>query len=215
MQNRFGHRNLFYLYLVSHEAHAGSRVNLKHRVLILGGCIVLMTAVGCRSAYQMSSESSPEMVRPEFQIKTRVYIGAPPDFIYKEEPVARSGKHTAEALWDAFRLFSRVCVAGRSPETLDQAMEQARKMRSEYLVYPVIIRWEEHRTEWTFIRDRLELRLEVYRVATGRVVYSTEVQARGGMMSDGEDTPEMLLTDPCEKFVRSIYHEVVQPSAFP
>ncbi len=195
--------------------HPAIIVTFQPRILVAAFVFVLITGSGCRSAYPSAQTKNDSKIPPVFELRTRVYIATPPDAVYKNETVARSSKHTKEALWDAFRLFTKLSFVGKTQETLEEALEHARKTRSEFLIFPLILSWEDHRTEWTFIRDRLDIRLEIYDVNTGNRVYSSEVKSRGGWMSDGEDTPEMLLQKPCEQFVRSVYHEVVQPSAFP
>ncbi len=206
---------MFRLSLNKNPRHRAGIVSFHIKSLIITAALVLTLGPGCKSAHQTSETKTEGGSPPSFQTRTRIYIATPPDAIFKDQTVARSSKHTKEALGDAFRLFTKLTFTGKTQETLNEALEHAQKSRAEFLIFPVILTWEDHLTEWTTVRDRLDIRLEIYDVKTGNRIYSSEIKARGGWMSDGDDTPEMLLQKPCEQFVRSIYHEVVQPSAFP
>lgn len=145
----------------------------------------------------------------------RVYIALPEDALYKKNSVPSSGRRTAQALEEAFRHHTKWIFMGRFPEALPESVEHARENSCDYAVYPTILKWEDHPTEWNAVRDRLEVRIDVVSVETSAVVRTTTIQARSKFMTDGEDAPQDLLPEPVDKFVRSLFRRTYTPSALP
>jgi hypothetical protein len=59
----------------------------------------------------------------------------------------------------------------------------------------------------------LRLKVDLVEVNTGAVVRSTTIDGKGRWMTEGEDTPQDLLAEPVEKFVRSLFRLSYTPSA--
>ena len=143
----------------------------------------------------------------------RVYVAVPFDASFKDEVAQGSGKRTAEALLVAFNRYTKSAYISKFPESLSEALESARRINAQYLVYPNIIRWEDRATEWSGRRDRLELKVDLIDLATSRVVFSREISATGKWMSDGGDTPIDLLEQPSEQYVNALFRRIERPSA--
>jgi len=173
--------------------------------LVVGG-------IGCHSTINQTNEE-PGTGEAPLVNGSRVYVALPPDALDKKVAVMGSGGRTASALNDAFKRHTRNVVRGKMPETLEEALTHARDLQYEYVAYPVILKWEDRATEWSGVRDKLQLKIDLVDVKTGGVVKSTMIDGKGRWMTEGEDTPQDMLAEPVEKFVRSLFRMSYTPSA--
>jgi hypothetical protein len=180
------------------------------RLLIISGAFA--AALGCKNVYHQVSPEVPPGSEP-FRAANRIYIALPEDAYYKKETVPNSGRRTSLALQDAFQRQTKNVMLAKIPEPLPDAVAHARDLGYDYVAFPTIIKWEDHPTEWNAVRDKLELKIDIVSVETGAVIRSTHFEARSKIMTDGGDTPQDLLADPVDKFVRSLYRVTYTPSA--
>ena len=177
-------------------------------------CAVLTAAVlasGCQSTYsdrQVSNEPVP-MLRSN----TRVYVGMPFDATDRKDVAYQSGRQVAEAIHTAFARNTRPVFISRTPESLGEALDSARKVNADYLAYPTIQLWLDRATEWSGRRDKLKLRVDLIELETSQVVYAKEIEAAGKWMTDGGDTPADLVQQPVEHFVNTLFRRAETPSA--
>jgi hypothetical protein len=182
-----------------------------YRSLLLGAAL-LAGGGACHSTIkQTSTDISP--TAPGLRPNARVYVAMPEDALDKKNPVPDSGRRTALALDTAFKRQTRNVVMSRVPETRDDAIAHARDLQYEYVAFPTILKWEDRPTEWTGVRDKLQIQIDVISVATGQTVHSTLIDAKGKWMTDGSDQPQDLLPEPMDKFVRSIFRVTYTPTA--
>jgi hypothetical protein len=166
---------------------------------------------GCKSTY--SEKNLTTEPPPLLQGSSRIYVAVPYDASFKKQVALNSGKHTAEALYVAFKRYSRGIYMGKFPESATEAVESARRYSAEYLIYPHILKWEDRATEYSGIRDRLELKIDLITLSDGKLAFSREIQATGKWLTEGGDTPNDLLEQPIEEFVNALFRKVERPSA--
>jgi hypothetical protein len=169
-------------------------------------------AVGCQNTYKQDITEVKAASAP-MTSKSRVYIAMPEDAMDKKEPVPSSGKRTALALQEAFTRQTKFVTVAKVPETLADAIEHARNVNADFVAFPTILEWKDRPTEWTGVRDRLQLQIDVIEVSTGETIRSTKIQGTSRWMTDGEDAPQDLLADPVDKFVRGLFRVIMTPSA--
>ena len=174
----------------------------------------MFTAAGCSTAEkQKPTTTVTPTAGPPLRLNSRVYIAMPEDGLDKKEPVPGSGRRVALALQDAFKRHSRNVLLGRRTEHLDEALQHARDLEYEYVAIPTLLKWEDRPTEWTGVRDKLQVKIEVFSVQTREVLHSTTIDSKGKWMTDGEAAPQDLLAAPVDKFVRSLFRVTYTPSA--
>lgn len=173
---------------------------------------LLLFSVGCKHLAE-ETPTDPNAIRPHMRRDTRIYIGTPMDGTYKKEPVLDSGRRTGLELKAAFAKISGAIFIGRNNESFSDALDRARTTRSQYLIFPTIVKWEDHPTEWNGIPDKVEIKLEVVDVASGTILYTTLIRAHSRFMTDGGDHPEMLLAEPFGRFAESLLRGESIPSA--
>jgi hypothetical protein len=180
--------------------------------IILVSAALSFAGVGCHSTIkQTSADVAPGGA--SLRANSRVYIAMPEDALDKKNPVPSSGRRTALALQDAFKKHTRNVLMAKFPETLDDALNHARDLQYEYVVFPTILKWEDRPTEWTGVRDKLQLKIDLISVENRQVLESTKIDAKGRWMTDGDDQPQDLLPEPIDKFVRSMFRMTYTPSA--
>src|SRR5690349_2583148 len=107
-------------------------------------CLFALTLTGCKSTY--SEKNLTTEPPPLLRGNSRIYVAVPYDASFKKQVALNSGKHTAEALYVALQRYTRSVYMAKFPEAATEAAESAKQHGSEYLIYPHIIKWEDHAT---------------------------------------------------------------------
>jgi len=176
-----------------------------------GFVLLLAISTGCESTY--SEKNVTTEPPPLLRSTSRIYIAIPFDATFKKVVAHGSGKQTAQALFVAFSRYTKSVSFGKFPESASEALDSARSMNAEFLAYPNLIRWEDRATEFTGIRDQLELKIDLVNLSDNKLVFSREIQATGKWMSDGGQTPNDLLQQPIEEYVNALFRRLETPSA--
>ena len=151
--------------------------------------------------------------QPQLPRQVRIYIRLAPNHPCQKPADAESGKKTAQALSEAFAKHAKGVRVGKQFEEVPEALATARQANCQYLVSPTILRWEDHTTEWTGRRDRIEIKVELIEVSSGDLLYATLLQSKSRWMTDGGDAPQDLLAEPVNRFVSSLFRATHVPSA--
>lgn len=167
---------------------------------------------GCRHSYQEvrlgHSNSGPKL-----SSQSTVYVAVPADARSKNDLVFNSGQSAAELIRNAFANHVKRAYMARQSETLEEATATAQRFNCTYLVYPNILRWEDHSTEFSGIRDKVEIKIEVFEPGSGQLLQGAVLKGTSRWMTDGGDTPKDLLREPVEKYVASLFQPLYTPSA--
>ncbi|MCI0534799.1 MAG: DUF4823 domain-containing protein [Verrucomicrobiales bacterium] len=155
------------------------------------------------------------MVGPKLSTTAIVYVAVPSDAYQKKELTIDSGRQTAELVRDAFAKYVRRAYVGRQTETFAEALATGRKFNCTYLVYPWLLRWEDHTTEFSGVRDKVEIKIEVVDIPSGEILHATTIQGKGPWMTSGGDSPPDILAEPVGKYVASLFQVIHTPSALP
>jgi hypothetical protein len=76
---------------------------------------------------------------------------------------------------------------------------------AKYYAVPEILHWEDRATEWSGIKDKLEIKLTVYEAARPAPVASTVLSGKSKFMTFGGDHPQDLLPALIGAYVQSLY----------
>lgn len=180
--------------------------------LAMAGAVMALHAPGCSSTYE---HHSVQASLPELKADGRIYISFPEPANAKDQGIPNSSQVIVEALRIAFSKFSKNIFLSRGQRMLETNLESAKKWQCQYLIIPSILKWEDHATEWSGVRDRIEIRLTVSEVATGQVLNETTINGKGRWLTDGGDRPEDLLAEPFARYAASLFRAAYTPSGMP
>jgi hypothetical protein len=165
--------------------------------------VLMLLVVSCADTYQVvRSDPSPGA---RLEASSSIYIAVPADGVYGANTYRGSGQNTAQIINSAFAKRSRSTEVGRKTQSYAEARNAAAASGQEYLVFPVILHWEDRATEWSAIPDRVEVKIEVVEVASDRSIASAVITGNSGIATLGGDHPQDLLPEPIEEFVSSLY----------
>lgn len=154
--------------------------------IVLALCAAL---VGCTHTYELDRLPGDTRIGRD----ARVYVAEPAPGKYDVRPYTESGRQTRDAIAQAFAGRVAKVEIGVQPEGKEVALASARQRGDTLAVVTVIEHWEERATEWTGKPDRIELRIEIFDVATGALVDSAFVSGKSRWATFGSDHPQDLL----------------------
>jgi hypothetical protein len=167
-------------------------------IAVLSLCAAL---AGCTHTYELDRLPGPTKIGRD----ARVYVAEPEPGKYDVRPYTESGRQTRDAIAQAFAgRVSKVDV-GVKPERKEAALASARQRGATLAVVTVIEHWEERATEWTGKPDRIELRIEIFDVATGALVDSAFVSGKSRWATLGSDHPQDLLPRAVGDYVAELF----------
>ncbi|MSU61521.1 MAG: DUF4823 domain-containing protein [Pedosphaera sp.] len=183
------------------------------RLVSCAAAAAALLTTSCRSTVRETTTS--EITGARLNAKSAVYVGIPANAPGRKGPVLNSGQKAAELVRDAFGKCARQAWIGRKMEVFDDALETARNIRAQFLVYPTLIRWEDRATGWNGLPDKAEIKIQIADCATGDIIHSSIIKATGPTMSSGDETPAEILIEPVSKYAASLFQKVHTPTALP
>ena len=168
---------------------------------IAWGIIAALSA--CADTHEIVRYGTSEI--PRLSPSDSFYIAVTRDGVYGSKPYPGSGLTTAQILLASLAKRARRVETGRAAESYDEALASARKSGYKYLVFPTILHWEDRATEWSGIPDRVEVKLELVDVSTGRTLDSGVIRGKSGLGTLGGDHPQDLLPKPVEEYVSKFF----------
>jgi hypothetical protein len=174
-----------------------------HNVKIWVAVLVVIALSACADTHQFHRYGNSEV--PRFTSNDSVYIGVSRDGVYGSKTYPGSGLTTSQILLSSFAKRIRQVETGRSPQSFEEALKIARGNGYKYLVYPTILHWEDRATEWSGIPDKVEVKIEIVEVATGKTLDSVVIKGKSGLATFGGDHPQDLLPKPVEEYVSNLF----------
>ena len=157
---------------------------------------------GCTATYSRSEVAVPSTV---LRSGGNVVIATPEDGSYGDKVYRDSGESTAAAVRAAFAHYtSRAVIVGNCADVtcLRQAPEGK---AADYLVVPEILHWEDRNTEWSGIKDKLEIKLTVFDRESDAPVASAVINGKSKWATFGGDHPQDLLAEPVGAYVATLF----------
>lgn len=165
--------------------------------------LVLLTVVlmGCSSTYTRSDLSIPTVILERGKV---VAIATPANGSYGGKEYSGSGQNTATVVRAAFAKFARETSVVADCQTLSCLTEKM-GATADYLVIPEILHWEDRATEWSGIKDKLEVKLAVYDARSGKELAASSLAGKSRWATFGGDHPQDLLPEPINGYVASLF----------
>jgi hypothetical protein len=162
-------------------------------VLLLAGCAdsTRVKREGVRSSF-ISGQSS-------------FYVALPSDGNYGQIKYDESGSMTTQSIQSALLRHTRAVNVAGKVEKYDVALKSAKSTGVDYLIYPTILHWEDRATEWNFLSDKINIKIEVTDVLSGQVEDTAFIDGESGMATFGGDHPQDLLAKPVSEYIAKLF----------
>jgi hypothetical protein len=164
---------------------------------------VVMALSGCADTHEFLRYGNLEI--PRLVASDSFYIAVSRDGVYGSRTYQGSGWTTSQILLASFAKRVRRVETSRSSQPFDEALKVARDNGYKYLVFPTILQWEDRATEWSAIPDRVEVKIELIEVTTGKALDSGVIKGKSGLATFGGDHPQDLLPKPIEEYVAKLF----------
>lgn len=170
---------------------------------------------GCESSYKYASSDKRSLTgSARVQSNDILLLGMARDGVDGTKPMPGSGRTTTVIFAEALEKHTKRVITAPIPETLEDSLARARKSHCDYVFLVEILDWADRATEYTAVRDRLQLRLEIFETTGGRRIYSDTVSAKSPVMTDGSATPKDLILDAATGLLTPVFQDRLTPSAF-
>jgi hypothetical protein len=167
--------------------------------LLIPLIIVLMS--GCTSTYKQEAivKSTAKLVNGK-----SILISVPSNGSYEGKEYSGSGASTSQATYSAFARHSSKISIVETCKTAD-CLKSKSNISADYYVVPEILHWEDRNTEWSGIKDKMEVKITVYNAADMSELCSSIISGKSKWATFGGDHPQDLLPEPLKNYVESLY----------
>ena len=166
--------------------------------------LLLPAVLSCAYA---SIQREPGLPKAEPDPSAQVVVLVPVDAAFGGKVYPGTGRFVAEHTLAALR--HRFPLAQLLDEHDEHAaLARARQDSIAFLISPVILHWEDRATNWSGMRDKVQIELRLLRVEPPELVQSVLFEARNNSFTLFDDKPEVLLD---EDFDNAVLALVVEP----
>ena len=163
----------------------------------------MMAIIGCADSHNVIRHR--KIANPVLLPEQKIYISVSRDGVYGDEAYPGSGLTLSQILLSSFVKHVRRVDVGDIYQPYIEALETARLKGYDILIFPTILHWENHATEWNGVPDKVKVKVDVVRVDKDTLLDSIIVEGKSGLATFGGDYPQDLLPAPLEKFVSSLF----------
>ncbi len=172
---------------------------------ILPAITAFLAAIFLTACQTTTVESASSAPTKKLTRGTSIYVVTPADGSYGGKQYTGSGVAVSSAFEAALSRYADSVIVGERQGSTAEAVAAAKEKKCAYAIIPKITRWEDRATEWSGIRDKMELFVKVVRVEDGAEMASAEVKGKSAWATFGGDHPEDLLKAPVQEFVSSLF----------
>lgn len=166
---------------------------------------MLLSLTACASKYKQI-ELTPNANRPNLSKADPVFIATPENGRYEAMVYETSGTHTGAAFLSAFSRHVSNVYLESNRQSFEESLQNAKAKGSKVLAYPEITHWEDRATEWSGKPDRLEIKVRIAEVESGKVLDTILLVGSSKWATMGGDHPQDLLEKPVAQYVDSLYN---------
>lgn len=163
--------------------------------------IAISFASACTSTYVQDDLRAPT---ERLQSGRSILIATPSNGFFASKEYPASGRTTALAVQSAFARYSNNIAVSAECRDLD-CLKSSQSTPVDYYVVPEILHWEDRATEWSGIKDKLEIKVAVYDATDGTELSATTISGKSKWATFGGDHPQDLLPEPLGRYVDSLY----------
>lgn len=174
---------------------------MKKTILCLGALFLL---AGCATA-DIDRIGTVQAAAPVLSGEQKVLVALPKDGVYQNIKYDYSGQQVQQAFFEALSFEAGNVVLANQVQSLDDSLAYAGNIGAQVLVYPVITHWEDRNTPWSGLRDKIRVNVQVYSVASGKVLDRTSLYATNRWVSFVNAAPANLLKKVVNPYIKQLY----------
>ena len=171
------------------------------RYLIL---LFSLVALSCTHTYQRVEIGDVLPVK-KLEKACKVYISIPKDGVYGPHHYTGSGQMTAIAIQNAGLHYTNEVVISANQQSFQESIEVSKNRGFDYYICPTILHWEDRRTEWSGRPDRVEVKIAIYHITTGKEIDSVIIKSKSRWATFGGDHPQDLLRQPINEYISTLF----------
>jgi len=167
----------------------------------LGLLLAIFILSACTAKYDVIRHDDKQL-----SINDSYYISNPKDGKYDGENYVNSGEMTRDAL------FNELSILGINAEKEDEILSKndsllsAKQKGYDILIYPTILHWEDRATEWSGLRDRAKIKLELIDTNTEATVDNTNFDLVGTWWTFGGLHPQDMVDEAVKEYFQKIFN---------
>ena len=165
--------------------------------------IIALILPGCADSNKIIRSDNKAI--PTLTSNEKIYIGINRDGVYGDEAYPGSGLTLSQLLLSSFSKHVRRVEIGKEYQQYDDALRTSRSNGYNIFIYPTILHWENHLTEWNGIPDKVKVKIEVVGTEKDELLYYIIIEGKSGLATFGGDQPQDLLVKPIDEFVASMF----------
>ena len=174
----------------------------KHIYIVI--VVVLLGLLGgCADSHNIIRQSTESLV--PISPRDSFYISLSRDGVYGNEAYLGSGLTLSEVILSSFAKYARHVDVATTVEPYEEVLKTARTKKYDYLVYPTILHWENHATEWNALPKKVKVKIDVIKVDDDSLFNSVIIEGKSGLAIFGDGKPQDLLPGPIDEFVSSMF----------
>ena len=162
---------------------------------------LLLTLSACTANYQIIRHDHVPLATTD-----TYYVATPANGRYNEIRYDNSGEMTRDILISG--LVKRgIRATGGLSGTKDAAMADAKTQQCNRLVYSTILHWEDRATEWSGIRDKAKVAIDIIDTESGKTLDNTVLDLTGTWWTLGGLHPQDLVEEASEDYFNQLFGE--------
>lgn len=172
-------------------------------LILMAVSIALLPLSGCKTAV-VSHEASDSGFRG-FTNADKICVITPADGSYYGKPYVGSGDFVAKSISSALSHHGSDAKVLGNTASREEAIALAKADGCSYVIISEIVSWEDRATEWSGIRDKMLVRVVIFRASDGKEVNRATIGGKSRWVTFGGDHPQDLVNQPTKEYIDSLY----------
>jgi len=164
--------------------------------------MLALILIGCAGLQYASSDNQKSSVN--LDSSGSAYIVKPADAMYGTKVCQGSGYMVGKIIKGSFSRHLNKVELSKDAIDEKEGLIKAKREGYTYFVYPIVLCWEDHATEWNGKPDKAEVKMVIFNVSSGNVIDSSVVKKTGPWMTAGGH-PKDILPKAMDKYVSSLF----------
>ena len=167
----------------------------------LGVLFLLIFLSACTAKYDIVRHDNKRL-----SISDSYYVSTPVDGKYGTIDYVNSGEMTSAILYNELRrLGIKAEKESHTTSGKETSLAKAKKNGFDILIYPTILHWEDRATEWSGLRDRAKINLEIIDAKSEETIDNTLLDLVGTWWTFGGLHPQDMVKESVKDYFQQLF----------